>query len=172
MTELSKTSKLNLERILADEDIRSSLLYNGKKPGIFKLNADGSLTLGETTFGWWNSFIGCQQHLSFSDLTVHLINFMAGVGKNQNDFALNGLFQDFVNFALKQKDKNRMVDILLTAYLYGYKEIQKDGRKPSVDTVINSVIRQQDVRDLDGIAVLTSDGPVLLRNNLVFQRLK
>ncbi len=35
MTELSKTSKLNLERILADEDIRSSLLYNGKKPGIF-----------------------------------------------------------------------------------------------------------------------------------------
>ena len=66
MTELSKASKLNLERILADEDIRSSLLYNGKKPGIFKLNADGSLTLGETTFGWWNSFIGCQQHLSFS----------------------------------------------------------------------------------------------------------
>src|SRR5699024_6250894 len=98
--------------------------------------------------------------------------FMAGVGKNQNDFALNGLFQDFVNFALKQKDKNRMVDILLTAYLYGYKEIQKDGRKPSVDTVINSVIRQQDVRDLDGVAVLTSDGTVLLRNNLVFQRLK
>ena len=62
---------------------------------------------------------------------------MAGNGKNRNDFALDGLYQDFVNFTLKQDDKNRMVDILLTAYLYGYKEIQKEGKVPSEQLLLN-----------------------------------
>lgn len=168
MSELNKSSKLNLERILADDDIRNSLLYNGKKPGNWYLANDGSLTLGETGYGWWNRFIGCQKTLSFTDLVTHLINFMAG-GKNRNDFALDGMYQDFVNFALKVEDKNRMVDILLTSYLYGYKEIQKAGGIPSPQTLIQAV--SGDVRELDGVAVLTADGPVILRKDITFRRL-
>lgn len=169
MVELNKSSKLNLERILADEDIKGSLTYNGKKPGIFRLDDDGSLTLGETSFNCWNHFIGCEKKYSFNDLVVHLINFMAGIGKNRNDVALDGLYQDFMNFALKQEDKNRMVDILLTAYLYGYKEIQKAGGTPSQETLLQAVTTQ--TRELDGVAVLTASGPVLLSKHLTFHEL-
>lgn len=169
MAELNKSSKLNLERILADEDIHNSLLYNGKKPKSWKLKDDGSLTLGETGMEWWNQFIGCQKTLSFSDLTVHLINFMAG-GKNRNDFALNGMYQDFVNFALKMEDKNRMVDILLTSYLYGYKEIQKAGGTPSPQTLMQAV--SGSVRELDGVAVMTAEGPVILGKDISFRRVR
>lgn len=169
MAELNKSSKLNLERILADEDIRNSLLYNGKKPKSWNLEDDGSLILGETGIGWWNRFVGCQKTLSFSDLSVHLINFMAG-GKNRNDLALNGMYQDFINFALKLEDKNRMVDILLTSYLYGYKEIQKAGGTPSPQTLMQAV--SGSVHELDGVALLTADGPVILRKDITFQRIR
>ena len=170
MAELNKSSKLNLERILADEDIRNSLLYNGKKPKTCVLGDDGSLTLGETGMGWWNRFIGCQKVLSFIELVTHLINFMAG-GKNRNDVALDGMYQDFVNFTLKLEDKNRMVDILLTSYLYGYKEIQKAGGTPSPKTLVQA-IQTDNIRELDGVALLTADGPVILRKDITFQRIR
>lgn len=167
MSELDNSALLNLKRILADEDISKSLLYNGKKPGYIALGTDGSLTLGETSYGWWNRFIGCQKVLSFSDLVTHLINFMAG-GKNRNDFALDGLYQDFINFTLKLENKNRMVDILLTSYLFGYKEIQKAGGTPSPKTLVQAV--SSEIRDLDGVAVLTANGPVILRKDITFHR--
>lgn len=170
MENLSRSSRLNLERILADEDIFNSFLFNDKKPGTRSLKDDGSFVIGATCFEWWNHFIGCEKKLSFHDSVVHLINFMAGNGKNRNDFALDGLYQDFVNFTLKQDDKNRMVDILLTAYLYGYKEIQKEGKVPSEQTILAAVTKQ--VRNPDGVAVLTANGPVFLGKDLKFYEIE
>ena len=158
MENLSRSSRLNLERILADEDIFNTFLFNDKKPGTRSLKDDGSFVIGATCFEWWNHFIGCEKKLSVDDLVVHLINFMAG------------LYQDFVNFTLKQDDKNRMVDILLTANLYGYKEIQKEGKVPSEQTILAAVTKQ--VRNPDGVAVLTANGPVFLGKDLKFYEIE
>ena len=69
------------------------------------------------------------------------------------------------------EDKNRMVDILLTSYLYGYKEIQKAGGTPSPKTLVQA-IQTENIRELDGVALLTADGPVILRKDITFQRIR
>ena len=52
MENLSRSSRLNLERILADEDIFNSFLFNDKKPGTRSLKDDGSFVIGATRFEW------------------------------------------------------------------------------------------------------------------------
>lgn len=168
MDKLSVDSIFNLERILKDKDINNSLLFKDAKPKYKVLNSDGSLTLGATSYKWWNDFVGCQTTLSFNDLALHLIDFMAGVGKNRNEIALNGLYEDFVNRALKERNKNRLVDILLTSYLYGYKKIQEDGRIPSQEVFMETITKKGTMKEVLGLNLVTSNGPLILGRDLHF----
>ena len=54
MENLSRSSRLNLERILADEDIFNSFLFNDKKPGTRSLKDDGSFvsSASDKLHGW------------------------------------------------------------------------------------------------------------------------
>lgn len=168
MQNLSKESIDNLKRILADQSIDDSLLYNDKKPGIKHLNADGSLILGSTSNSWWNRFIGCEKNLSFNDLAIHIIDIMAGIGPNRNYNALDGMYQDYINFALKEKDKDKVVKSLIISFLFGYKKVQSEGGEPSPRNLFQVVTETNTQREFDGLLLHTASGPKLFGKDGVF----
>lgn len=118
---LTKADALILQYLLEDPNIKSVLIDNSKKE-IYKrvdINKDGSLTLGKTSFKWWNHFINDEKTISFNEFAIKVTDRISGQEKNVNNKILKGLLEVIASKGIKSQDYSYVIDQLLIAVKFG-----------------------------------------------------
>lgn len=118
---LSKADALILQYLLEDPNIKSILVDNSKKEVYSRIdiNEDGSITLGKTSFRWWNRFINDEKTISFNEFAIKVTDKISGQEKNVNNKILNGLLEVIAKKGIKNQDYSYVIDQLLIAVKFG-----------------------------------------------------
>lgn len=121
--QLSTQAVADMKYILADDQFMLNLLVDEEKK-IAKhigLNDDGSITIGLTSYKWWNRLLGAERIIGFDDFITRLIDYMAGHVNNRNEIAKEGMAQDYIKQRFGRNDRNEIVEMVFAYYRFGYK---------------------------------------------------
>lgn len=123
MKQLSTQAVADMKYILADDQFMLNLLVDEEKK-IAKhigLNADGSITIGMTSYKWLNRLLGAERTIGFDDFITRLIDYMAGHVNNRNEIAKEGMAQDYIKQRFGRNDRDEIVEMVFAYYRFGYK---------------------------------------------------
>lgn len=105
---------------------------------MYTIEGDGSITLGETRFKFWNKLIGCQLTIPFESFALKVWQALVNLSEGLNREVIEkGLSQEIVMKAVKEKNFNWVVERL-------YDVATKVAQKSSIS---------------DGVDVATADAP-------------
>lgn len=138
---LSEKSKKLIAVLLSEKNIRAIVfekIDNSEKYRMYTIEGDGSITLGETRFKFWNKLIGCQLTIPFESFALKVWQALVNLSEGLNREAIEkGLSQEIVMKAVKEKNFNWVVERL-------YDVATKVAQKSSIS---------------DGVDVATADAP-------------
>lgn len=118
---LTKADALILQYLLEDPSIKAILIDNPKKElySRMDINEDGSITLGKTSYRWWNRLVNDEKTISFNEFAIKLTDVISGQEKNTNNKILKGLLEVIAKKGIKSKDYSYVLDQLLVAVKFG-----------------------------------------------------
>jgi hypothetical protein len=113
---LSEKSKRLIGMLLLEPTIRATVfekLNHSEKYKMYTLNDDGSITLGETKYSFWNRLIGCQLTIPFESFALKVWEALVNLSTGLNQKAImEGLSREIVMKAVKEKDFDWVVERL------------------------------------------------------------
>ena len=118
---LTHADALIIQYLLEDPTIKGILVDENKKEVYSRIdiNEDGSITLGKTSFKWWNHFIGDEKIVSFNEFAIKAANAISGQKNNTNEKVFAGLLEVIGNRGIKNEDYSYVIDQLLIATKFG-----------------------------------------------------
>lgn len=129
---LTEKSKRQIGILLLEPQIKATVfekLDHAEKYKMYSINSDGSITLGETRFSWWNKLIGCQLNIPFESFALKVWEALVNLSTGLNQKAImEGLSREIVMKAVKEKDFNWVVERLVNvATMVAQKSQISDG---------------------------------------------
>ena len=113
---LSEKSKRIIGILLLEPQIKATVfekIDHVDKYKMFTINNDGSITLGETKYNFWNRIIGCQLTIPFESFALKVWEALVNLSTGLNQKAIaEGLSREIVMKAVKEKDFNWVVERL------------------------------------------------------------
>lgn len=89
----------------------------GKSYAIYTINGDGSITLGETKYRFWNQLIGCKVRLPFETFVVCIWDALVDLSTGGNQEALlKGLSKEVLVKAQREKEYDWVVERLVDCF--------------------------------------------------------
>lgn len=131
MSKISKSSKLVIQLLLLDPAIRSQILLEGDLPKSARVNDDGSVTFGRKKYMWWSELFNATYTISFTELSVKIINILGGVGNNKHPIVDSGLKSEFLD-SVFGGDKNKMIDSWLFTYKLSFESRNDNTKEPYI----------------------------------------
>lgn len=117
---LSTNSVSLLQYLLQNETIANKVKAAGKEGKtyvIYTINSDGSVTLGETKYRFWNQIIGCQTTLPFETIASCVWDALVDLSTGGNQEALlQGLSKEVLVKAQREKEYDEIVERLVDCY--------------------------------------------------------
>ena len=132
-----------------NETIANKVKAAGKEGRSYKSyridDTDGTVTLGETTFWFWNQLIGCKRELTFESWALAVWDAMVDLSSGLNAKALEeGLSVEIAKEAQREEKYNEVVLRLHTCYKHvcngdGQSSLAGDQRKSGSRVVVAGV---------------------------------
>lgn len=160
----------SLEHLLKDDDLLSLLLVDSKYVAQhFKVNNRGEVTLYRYKWRWWAKLFGEFKTFDFVSFCLHamscFIESRDDIDSAQKLKRQKGMFQDWIQAAINERDFDLAVYMLFTYYYNDYrngnyrKKVLETYRIPDdqVNVVVrrNEKIKQDESPDISGIIPLT-----------------
>lgn len=119
MKKLSDSRKKLLSILLSDSTVLSKVLMENEIPKSVSIKDDGSIIFGSTKYVWWNRIIGCFRQVSLLEVSINIADAITGSGPLRNNENFDCITRDLLNSAVKDKDLDRVVDILFDSMRAG-----------------------------------------------------
>lgn len=121
MDNLSKKGIMMLTLLLKDPILYRNIILDGEVVTSFSIRPDGSIETARGSCLWWSRLCGDTKTISFTDLTIKLINILIGTENNINVAILEGLEKEFANVNFRRNhSKDWFIDTLFDVYRHGY----------------------------------------------------
>lgn len=131
---------------MCNETIANKVKAAGKEGRSYKSyridDTDGTVTLGETTFWFWNQLIGCKRELTFESWALAVWDALVDLSSGLNAKALEeGLSVEIAKEAQREEKYNEVVLRLHTCYKHvcngdGQSSLAGDPRKSGSRVVV------------------------------------
>lgn len=117
---LSPNSISLMQYLMQNETIANKVKAagkEGKQYAIYTIADDGSVTLGETKYRFWNQLIGCKFTLTFTQFAMSVWDALADLSTNGNQEAiLKGLSKEIAEKAQRETEYDWVVERLVDCF--------------------------------------------------------
>lgn len=117
---LSKDAILKMQGMMLNETVNKKVELapgDGKTYSRYDIDDDGTVTVGETRFRFWNRLIGCQRKLSFESWALAVWDALVDLSTGLNAKALEeGLSVEIAKKAQREEDYEYVVRRLNDCY--------------------------------------------------------
>lgn len=155
--ELSALAIADLNHMLSDEPLREAILKDEEKKlhKSWKVQKDGSLLLGQTSFPRWvNRLLGGDRLMSFDELTIKIIIYMKGHPTTSNKEVVQAMAQDWAKERFGTSNKNEIIEMLFAFHRFGSKTGLLEDNPNAFESWINRPTRMNEkVTVVPGIAL-------------------
>ena len=128
---LSKDAILGMHMLMANETINKKVELapgDGKTYSRYDIDEDGTVTLGETKFHFWNRLLNCQRELSFESWALAVWDALVDLSTGGNAEAIEeGLSVEIAKKAQREEDYEWVVARLLDCYKHVCNNKGKDS---------------------------------------------
>lgn len=154
---LSPNSVALLQYLLQNVTIANKMKAAGKEGKtyvIYTINSDGSATLGETKYRFWNQLIGCQTTLPFETVATCVWDALVDLSTGSNQEALlQGLSKEVLIKAQREKEYDWVVERLTDCYRHVCNdkgsELTSEGVRGKSGRTASPVITTVDNKPID-----------------------
>lgn len=142
--------------LLSDNAILSQILLEGDLPKAVEVNDDGSVTFGRKKYMWWSRLFNATYTISFTELSIKIINILGGVGVNKHPVIEPGLKSEFLDTVFGG-DKNKMIDSWLYTYKLSFESRNNAEKEPYItqDNLNNAAAKLNP--NMEGVCIMLRD---------------
>lgn len=156
MRALTTARKKMLEILLSDPTVLSKVLMENEIAKSIAIMDDGSILFGKTKYMKWNMLIGCFRQVSLLEVSIHIADAVTGSGALRSNSDFDCITKDLLQSAIKDKDLDRVVDILFDTMRAGTdgelasrfitkKDIERFNKDPKLRQSVATVNGELDV---------------------------
>ena len=117
---LTDISIAKIEMLMLDETIAAKVKMSAKEGKTYKtfcVHENGTITLGETRFWFWNQLINCKSDLTFERWALSVWDALVSLSKGVNATAIEeGLSVEIAKKTKRENEYNWVVDRLFDIY--------------------------------------------------------
>ena len=145
-----------MEILMNNETIANKVKAAGKEGRSYKTyridDAEGTVTLGETNYWFWNQLIGCKRELTFESWALAVWDALIDLSSGLNAKALEeGLSVEIAKEAQRAEKYNDVVNRLMDCYRHvvnggGQSSLAGDPRKSGSRVVLTEIPQPNDTQ--------------------------
>lgn len=117
---VSEKSKLLVQIILTDTKVKEKVFENVKDHDKYKIctiQDDGTVTLGKTSFDWWNRLLNCQTIIPFESFALKIWDSLVDLSSGINNKAImEGLSREVVMNSVRKTNYDWVIDRLFDCW--------------------------------------------------------
>lgn len=141
---INNQSRLMIQMLLTDSKIAEKVFENindKEKYKICTVGSNGVVTLGKTSYRWWNQLINCQDKLPFESFALKVWDALVDSSSGLNNKAiLNGLSHEIIINSVRKREYNWVVNRLYDCWRHVAQS--SDGYQQTADPE-GSMVRNQ-----------------------------
>lgn len=163
---INNQSRLMIQMLLTDSKIAEKVFENindKEKYKICTVGNNGVVTLGKTSYRWWNQLINCQDKLPFESFALKVWDALVDCSSGLNNKAiLNGLSHEIIINSVRKREYNWVTNRLYDCWRHvaqgsgGYQQpadpegstAQSQGSTP---VVVTKSVPNKIILNIDGM---------------------